>query len=163
VAELSIRRMVLADVSAVSGMEEAIFSDPWSRNVFVREARGGEDTWARVAVTERGEVVGYMVAWFVADEVHLANLAVHPDHRRRGLGQRFLTELEDRGRDREARMVVLEVRRSNAEAQALYRKFGYYPVSIRRRYYADNREDAVVMIKPLTEAGRIPAAPDLES
>jgi ribosomal-protein-alanine N-acetyltransferase len=162
-ADIVIRRMVLADVSAVAGMEQEIFSDPWSRNVFVREARGGEDTWTRVAVTARGEVVGYMVAWFVADEVHLANLAVHPDHRRGGLGRRFLEELEDRGRQREARMVVLEVRRSNAAAQTLYRTLGYYPITIRRRYYADNREDAVVMIKPLTEAGRIAPAPDPES
>jgi ribosomal-protein-alanine N-acetyltransferase len=99
--------------------------------------------------------VGYLVAWFVADEVHLANLAVVPDVRRRGLAQRFLGELESEGRRREARMVILEVRRSNAAAQGLYRKNGYYTVSIRRRYYRDNHEDALVMIKPLSESGRI--------
>jgi len=155
-AGIVIRPMRRGDVEQVARLEREIFSDPWSGAVFAREARGEPGTWCRVAVSADGRVEGYLVAWLVADEVHLANVAVRPECRRHGLAQRFLDELEAEGRKRDARLVLLEVRRSNEEAQSLYRKNGFYIVSVRRRYYRDNHEDALVMIKPLTEAGRIP-------
>jgi len=151
----AIRPMRPADVEQVARLEREVFTDPWSGAVFAREARGGEGSWCRVAVSSEGRVEGYLIAWFVADEVHLANVAVHPERRRRGLAQRFLDELEGEGRKRHARVVLLEVRRSNTEAQALYEKNGFYAISVRRRYYRDNHEDALVMVKPLSEAGRI--------
>jgi ribosomal-protein-alanine N-acetyltransferase len=91
------------------------------------------------------------VAWFVADEVHLANVAVAPDMRRRGLAQRFLGELLEAGTARGSRIVVLEVRRSNVAAQALYQRNGFFTVMIRRGYYRNDKEDALVMIKHLEE------------
>lgn len=154
-SELVIRSMRPTDVEQVAMLERDVFTDPWSGAVFAREARGGRDSWCRVAVSPEGRVEGYLIAWFVVDEVHLANVAVRPESRRRGLAQRFLDELERQGRRRDARVVLLEVRRSNAEAQALYEKNGFYTISVRRRYYRDNHEDALVMIKPLSEAGRI--------
>jgi ribosomal-protein-alanine N-acetyltransferase len=151
-----IREMNRNDAAPIARIERSIFTDPWSEGMFRDEVERSGASWDRVAVDEATQaIVGYLVAWFVADEVHLANLAVVPDVRRRGLAQRFLGELESEGRRREARMVILEVRRSNAAAQGLYRKNGYYTVSIRRRYYRDNHEDALVMIKPLSESGRI--------
>jgi ribosomal-protein-alanine N-acetyltransferase len=98
-----------------------------------------------------------MVAWFVADEAHLANIAVAPLARRRGLAQRLLDELVAESVRREARMVLLEVRRSNHAAQAFYRKNGFYLAGVRHRYYRDNGEDALIMVKPLNESGRLPA------
>jgi ribosomal-protein-alanine N-acetyltransferase len=81
---------------------------------------------------------------------------VAPRHRRRGLAQKLLDEMIVEGTERGARLVTLEVRRSNQSAQGLYRKNGFYTVMIRRAYYRDNQEDALVMVKPLSEAGRIP-------
>jgi ribosomal-protein-alanine N-acetyltransferase len=148
-----VRALEAEDAVKVAELERSMFSDPWSEDTFRQEARGGPAGWSRVAVEAgTGEIVAYLVAWFVADEVHLANVAVVPRVRRRGLAQRLLDELESEGRRREARMVILEVRRSNQAAQELYRRNGYYSVSIRRRYYRDNREDALVMIKPLGDA-----------
>jgi ribosomal-protein-alanine N-acetyltransferase len=153
-----VRNLVIADADAISHLERSIFTDPWSKSVFLREARlAGESHNRVIADSGSGEVLAYSIAWFVADEVHLANVAVRPEARRRGLAQHLLDDLEAEARQKDARMIVLEVRRSNHSAQELYRKNGFYPVSVRRRYYQDNREDALVMIKPLHESGRIAA------
>jgi ribosomal-protein-alanine N-acetyltransferase len=143
------------DVAQIVALEKRIFPDPWSAEAFAGEAAPDPNRWARVAVTETDEVAAYLIAWFVADEVHLGNVAVSPEHRRRGVGQRLLDELIEAGRRRRARLVTLEVRRSNRSAQLLYRKNGFYTVMIRRGYYRD-REDALVMIKPLNDSGRVP-------
>lgn len=157
--DVVIRGMERKDAAVVARLERTIFTDPWSEGMFRDEADRTAPSWNRVAVeAATGRVVGYLVAWFVADEVHLANVAVVPEQRRRGLAQRFLDELETEGRRRKARMVVLEVRRSNTAAQGLYRKNGYATVSIRRRYYRDNHEDALVMVKPLSGQERAPGA-----
>ncbi len=155
---IEIRRFRRPDVDAVTELEKLIFPDPWNKNAFRREAEGSREGWSRVAVDgATKKVVGYMVAWVVADEAHLANLAVAPGERRRGVAQRFLDDLIAESKLRQARMIVLEVRRSNVAAQTLYRRNGFYTTMIRREYYRDNREDALVMVKPLNEAGRIPA------
>lgn len=150
-----IRRMELGDVPRVAALEQRIFPDPWSSDAFAHEARAGHSAWPRVVVDEAGNLAGYLVGWFVADEAHLANLAVDPDLRRRGLAERLVIDLVNEAVERGARMVVLEVRRSNAAAQSLYEKHGFYTVSVRKRYYRDNGEDALIMIKPLNPAGRI--------
>lgn len=154
---VEIRRFRRSDVDAVTELEKLIFPDPWTRNAFRREAEWGRENWSRVAVDPATRsVLGYMVAWVVADETHLANLAVAPAARRRGVAQRFLDDLIAESARRRSRMIVLEVRRSNVAAQALYRRNGFYTTMIRHEYYRDNREDALVMVKPLNEAGHIP-------
>lgn len=156
--EVVTRNLVVSDVDSVARMEKSIFSDPWSRRVFAREAQLGDESYNRVAVDRKtGEILAYLVAWFVADELHLANIAVALSARRQGLAQRFLDEMEMEARRRAVRTIVLEVRRSNIAAQTLYKKNGFYTITVRRRYYQDNREDALVMVKPLNEAGTIPA------
>lgn len=151
-----VRNLVIADVDAISHLEHSIFTDPWPKSVFLREARLADESHNRViADPDNGEVLAYSIAWFVADEVHLANMAVKPSARRRGFARCLLEDLEVESRLRGARMIVLEVRRSNQSAQELYRRNGFYPVSVRRRYYQDNREDALVMIRPLQESGRL--------
>jgi ribosomal-protein-alanine N-acetyltransferase len=154
VGEILLRKLVVSDVDTVAALERSIFTDPWSRSVFMREAQLGDDSWNRVAVDEvSGRILGYLVAWFVADEVHLANVGVDPDLRRGGLAQQLLDEMIEEGSRRGARLVLLEVRRSNIVAQAFYEKNGFSTVTVRRRYYQDNREDALVMIKPLSDEG----------
>jgi ribosomal-protein-alanine N-acetyltransferase len=152
-----VRSMESRDVPAVVGLEREIFPDPWSRDAFQHEITLGGTAWCRVLLDEdREEVLGYLVAWFVADEVHLGNIAVAPWARRRGLAGRLLAELLAEGRRRGARLVTLEVRRSNRDAQALYRREGFTTVGIRRGYYEKNREDALVMELTLDGGGATP-------
>ncbi len=157
-----LRPMTRKDLDRVAQLETGIFPDPWSRKAFEHEVLAGSISWPRVAEdATSGVILAYMVAWFAADEVHLANLAVAPAARRRGLAQAMLDSLIAEGRRRRARMVLLEVRRSNAAAKRLYRKNGFYTLMVRGEYYRDNKEDALVMIKPLDESGVLRIRKDL--
>ena len=97
----------------------------------------------------RERVLGYIVFWLVHDEVHVLNVATALEARRRGVGRALMTEAEESGRQRGARLSTLEVRRSNLPALALYRDLGYRQVGVRPNYYAEEREDAIVMVKQL--------------
>jgi len=90
-------------------------------------------------------IVGFAGLWLMVDEGHVTTIAVHPDHRRHGVGELMLSSLIDIAYDIGARVVTLEVRVTNASAQALYRKYGFREAGIRRRYYSDNDEDALIM------------------
>jgi ribosomal-protein-alanine N-acetyltransferase len=156
------RMMEPADVPAVAELERSVFGDPWPEAAFIREIEEVRTSWPRVAVdAETGEIIAYLVGWFIADEAHLANIAVAPRSRRQGLAQQLVNELIEEGQKRDSRFIVLEVRRSNRAAKAFYGKNGFYPVTVRSRYYRDNGEDAIVMVKPLKESGRIPPAKGL--
>ena len=151
--DVVVRPMESRHVPAVTALEREIFPDPWSRDAFLHEITLGREGWCRVAEDEDAEeVVGYLVSWFVVDEVHLGNLAVAPWARRRGVGGRLLDALLAEARRRRARLVTLEVRRSNVGAQALYRREGFTTVMVRKGYYQKNREDALVMVKMLDAA-----------
>jgi ribosomal-protein-alanine N-acetyltransferase len=91
------------------------------------------------------KVLGFAGLWFMADEAHLANIAVRVNHRRRGIGELLLIAVINLAIEQKARFITLEVRASNKEAQALYRKYGLIEVGTRRGYYMDNKEDAVIM------------------
>jgi ribosomal-protein-alanine N-acetyltransferase len=97
-----------------------------------------------VARGEEGGIAGYAVYWLAGPECHILNIAVHPEMRRRGVGSQIMDRILEDARRFECEEVVLEVRRSNLPAIKLYRKFGFVPILIRRRYYSDN-EDAIVM------------------
>jgi [ribosomal protein S18]-alanine N-acetyltransferase len=105
--------------------------------------------WAFLdVVRDRGDrrVVAFTNYWVVADEVHLLNLATHPRARRAGHASRLLAHVIAYGREHRCRFVTLEVRRSNADALRLYKRFGFRPVGVRPGYYAENQEDAIVML-----------------
>jgi [ribosomal protein S18]-alanine N-acetyltransferase len=111
-----------------------------------------ERPWARIWVareTEPGStakrVAGYLVAWHVADELHVMNVATHADRRRRGIGRALVDSAVAYARARRVRHALLEVRRSNRPAIALYRSVGFFAMGVRTRYYADD-EDAVEMV-----------------
>jgi ribosomal-protein-alanine N-acetyltransferase len=97
------------------------------------------------------EPAGFALAWHAADEVHLLDLAVDPDARRRGVGRRLVEAVLGYARETSARLVLLEVRRSNEAAIALYRSAGFSEIGVRRGYYSDNGEDAVEMNVELSE------------
>jgi ribosomal-protein-alanine N-acetyltransferase len=139
-----IARMALEHVDGVVSIERAAFSSPWSRASFERECLDeGATSWVAL---KGGRVVGYLVSWVVCDELHIGNIAVAPSEQGRGVGRMLLDQaLADAAR-RGATLATLEARESNLRAIRLYEHFAFRPVAIRKRYYADTGEDAIVMI-----------------
>ena len=143
-SSLRIDRMRSEDLDEVLEIERASFTMPWSRGAFLYEME--RNRVARCWVTrESRSVVGYLCLWEIVDEVHITNVAVHPSHRRRGIGRSMLAGVIEDARRRAVRVVALEVRPSNFEARMLYESFGFRVVGRRRGYYWDTGEDALVM------------------
>lgn len=148
-AEPVIRPMEMRDIDVIAQMEQQIFTLPWSRDSFRRELE--ENIVARYLVLEDDEkILAYGGIWLVIDEAHVTNIAVHPDARGKGYGERITRALMKLAADTCMGMITLEVRRSNAVAQALYHKVGFLDVGYRKRYYEDNQEDALIMYAPLS-------------
>jgi ribosomal-protein-alanine N-acetyltransferase len=144
VPSLSIERMHPADLPDVLVIERASFSMPWSRGAFLYEIEQNQVARCWVG-RDDGRIVGYICLWEVADELHVTNVAVHPDARRRGIARALLESVFARARVVGSRIVILEVRPSNTEAIPLYESFGFRVVGRRRGYYYDTGEDALVM------------------
>jgi ribosomal-protein-alanine N-acetyltransferase len=136
------------DLEAVLAIENAIYSHPWTRGNFTDSLRAGYDcrTWR-----QDGELVGYFILMAAAGEAHLLNLSIAARHQRSGHGRALLREATELARRRGARSVFLEVRPSNLAAQALYTRFGFRRIAVRRGYYPahSGREDALVLTLPL--------------
>lgn len=140
---------------------EATFSAPWTREMFLQELRQREEmSYSMVGLVE-GRVIAYALSWFVADEVHIVNLAVHPQWRRRGVARYLMREVFDCALRRGMAIATLEVRFHNRAAIGLYESMGFRQVAIRKNYYADNGEDALVMLTELVST-QVPANPDGE-
>ena len=143
--------MRLADLDQVMEIERLSFPNPWSRQIFIEEL---EREWAHLEVvrerTGRGQrVVAFCNYWLVRDEVHILNIASHPQERRKGHAARLLAHVIEFARRHGCRYITLEVRRSNHGAIKLYRSYGFRPVGIRPNYYVEDREDAIVMLLDL--------------
>ena len=141
--ELTIVPMARQDLDRVVAIERQSFPTSWQRDAYEREL---VNVNARYLVAKVGvEVVGFGGMWVISPEAHITTLAVAPEHRRRGIGERLLAALLEAAADMGATRVTLEVRESNAEARALYDKYGFQAVAYMRGYYPDTGEDAVVM------------------
>jgi [ribosomal protein S18]-alanine N-acetyltransferase len=139
-----IRRMLLEDVPAVHAIDILSFSLPWPERSFRFELT--ENQVARGWVAEMdGRIAAMLVLWFIVDEAHIATIAVHPDYRRRGIGEQVLLHALLSVQDEGARRAFLEVRAGNAAAQAMYVKYGFIVDGRRLKYYRDNNEDAILM------------------
>jgi ribosomal-protein-alanine N-acetyltransferase len=153
-AKLEIRRMKPDDLEEVMVIERVAFPHPWSTELFRREL---EHDWSTILVSveplspldERERITGFLIYWLVHDEVHILNVAVAPEHRRKGIARALLQEAEKRAHAANAALMTLEVRRSNHGALDLYRQFDYRAVGVRPNYYVDEGEDAIVMVKEL--------------
>jgi [ribosomal protein S18]-alanine N-acetyltransferase len=161
--------MTLADLDEVMAIERVAFSAPWSMRAYRYEITENEHSTMHVvrpaprsngwlgqlayqlSLTKRGPVLGYAGFWLLVDDAHIATIAVHPRWRGRGLGELLLLSLFDRGAEQGARRATLEVRVSNQAALGLYHKYGFEIASRRRHYYADNNEDAYIMVTPSFE------------
>ena len=144
-SECLIRRMTLADLDAVTAIEQATFPTPWSRDSFQQELE--RNVAARYLVAEvEGMVIGYAGAWVILDESHITNIAIEESQRGNGYGrvltQALMQYLANLGAD----YATLEVRKSNIRAQNLYKSLGFIALGVRKRYYEDNQEDAIIMV-----------------
>lgn len=129
-------------------LENLSFKIPWSRQSITEEIT--QNKAAVYFCAETGEkAVGYAGMWQVCDEGHITNIAVHPEFRNSGVGSALMEALLHAAGERGIVALTLEVRRSNLSAQALYRKYGFEDGGMRKAYYADNNEDAIIMWKHL--------------
>lgn len=131
-------------IDGVWEVEKLAFSTPWSKEAFTKEVT--ENNFAFYLVVLDGEkVVAYVGSWIIIDECHITNVAVHPDFRKQGIAHQLLEILIDTLRLRGTMAITLEVRVSNKPAQLLYKKLGFEENGIRKGYYSDNNEDAIIM------------------
>jgi ribosomal-protein-alanine N-acetyltransferase len=147
-AAVEIRRLTYADLPQVVAIERRAFTTPWSLAMFVLEL--SKPSGICLAAMVDNELTGYLVCSRYDTVWHLMNIAVEPERRRRGIAAALMGALLERVG--EHAQVTLEVRRSNLGAVALYERFGFRSAGVRRRYYADNGEDAVIMWR--TPGGR---------
>jgi ribosomal-protein-alanine N-acetyltransferase len=143
-ASLLLDRMRSDDLDDVVAIERVSFTLPWSRGAFLYEME--QNRVARCWVMrEDHRVVGYLCLWEIGEEIHITNVAVHPEFRRRGIARTLLCAVLDDARHRGLRVIALEVRPSNREARTLYDSLGFRAVGRRKGYYYDTGEDALVM------------------
>ncbi len=143
-SEIIIRRMTMADVDGVAAVEAATFPTPWSRDAFASEMN---NVAARYLVAEKeGKIIGFAGAWIILDESHVTNIAVLKEERGQGVGRRLTEGLMQYLSNLGAAYATLEVRKSNEVAQNLYVSLGFIKLGVRKRYYEDNGEDALIMV-----------------
>jgi len=138
--------MELSDIEDILVVEKLSFSIPWSRDSFEKEIVDNNLAIYLVAKVNE-KAVGYIGMWKVLNEGHITNVAVHPEFRHQGIGDQLVSELLSLCEKENIDLVTLEVRKSNQNAIKLYEKHGFVAEGIRKAYYQDNKEDAIIMWK----------------
>jgi len=160
---VTIRRMTVADVPQAHEIEVATFAMPWSLQSMTDELERNACARYLVAVDETGAVIAYGGAWMIFDEGHVTNVAVAKNRRGEGIGRQLMTALMQYAANLGVQYLTLEVRKSNQIAQNLYRSLGFVELAVRKRYYEDNGEDALLMVcdhmPPIDEDFSEPSAP----
>jgi ribosomal-protein-alanine N-acetyltransferase len=155
---VTLEPMTLEDLDDVLAIERASFQTPWSRAAFRYELT--QNRVARCAVARRGRrLAGYLCLWEIGHEIHVTNLATHPDLRRHGIARVLLGAVLQDARGRGVDLAFLEVRPTNVEALGLYERFGFRVIGRRKGYYFDTGEDALVMEARLSAEPSESAAP----
>jgi ribosomal-protein-alanine N-acetyltransferase len=135
----------LDQIDAVLAIEEASFTNPWTREMYLAELENPGVSFCFLANDAAGHPIGFCSFWRVLDELHINNLAVVPERRRTGVASALLTFVLEEGARLGARRATLEVRRSNDAARYLYEQFGFTVAGVRRAYYTRPVEDALVL------------------
>jgi [ribosomal protein S18]-alanine N-acetyltransferase len=139
--------MVPADLDEVMAIERTSFRYPWSSNFFLEEL---QVVCARSIMAQvNDKIVGYVLFWLLPEEIDIHNIAVHTDFRRQRVGQTLLHQVVEQARSRNSARVTLEVRVSNIAAQKLYDSVGFVSQGLRKGYYSNDGEDAVIMVLEL--------------
>ena len=142
---VELRKLELRDLDAIERIERESYPTPWSRSMFASELAKPSSLSLGAFDAERGDLVGYLIISRYVDAWHVMNVAVTPRFRRRGIARLLLDRLFEVTATDERRGYTLEVRVSNEGAIELYGKLGFKPRGVRRGYYTDNREDALIM------------------
>ena len=150
--EVELRRLELRDLNAIEEIERSAYPTPWSRSMFASELAKPSSLCLGAFEPETGSLIGYLIISRYVDAWHVMNVAVAPGHRRQGIASLLLNRLFELTAGRSRRGYTLEVRVSNAGAIKLYEELGFRARGVRRGYYTDNREDALIMWKdPVSE------------
>ncbi|MEI5909463.1 ribosomal protein S18-alanine N-acetyltransferase [Bacillus spongiae] len=148
--DYQLRLMNVNDVKKVMEVEKASFSVPWNEDAFYNELN--KNRFAQYMVLEiDNQIIGYCGMWLIIDEAHITNIAILPSYRGLRLGEGLMRYVMKYAVEKGATSMTLEVRLSNETAQSLYRKLGFQNGGIRKNYYRDNQEDALVMWVKLDE------------
>ena len=142
---MRIEKMTQAHVSQVAQLEALCFADPWSEKSVASELENKLSLW--LVALEEDRVAGYVGSQTVLGETDMMNVAVHPDFRRRGIAEGLILALVEELKAQDSHSLTLEVRSSNAPAQALYEKLGFAQVGLRKNYYRNPKEDACILQK----------------
>lgn len=149
---VELRRLLMRDLDRIDSIERQSYPTPWSRSMFAGELTKPSSICLGAFDLASDELAGYLVISRYVDAWHVMNVAVAPAQRRRGIATSLLERLFEVTAGRGRRGYTLEVRVSNADAIALYERLGFKPRGVRRGYYTDNREDALIMWKdPISE------------
>ncbi|MGB9587253.1 MAG: ribosomal protein S18-alanine N-acetyltransferase [Armatimonadota bacterium] len=138
-----IEQMRETDVEEVAELDKKCFPSPWSASAYRNEVHNPSAYYIVARMDDR--IIGYAGMWLIMDEAHITTIGVDPEFRGKGLGERILVSLLEEALHRGARRATLEVRKSNIVAQNLYHKYCFHAVAVRRGYYTNNGEDAIVM------------------
>jgi len=138
------RKMTIHDVNEVYEIEKQSFTLAWTKEAFEQEMLKNEFAYYVLAETQE-RVVGYCGMWLVMDEAHITNIAISPKERGRKFGEALMREAIETAKAQGAKLMTLEARVSNIAALNLYKKLGFQNGGIRKGYYTDNQEDAIVM------------------
>ena len=141
---ITVRPMVMTDVDGVMAVEHDSFLTPWSRSAFEEEL--AQNRLARyIVAVENDEIVGYAGTWLVINEAHVTNVAVSGQRRREGIGRLLMQKLMELARENDMESMTLEVRVSNSAARHLYQQLGFVEAGIRKNYYSETKEDALIL------------------
>lgn len=143
-SDIKFRKAEAGDAAEIAAIEELCFARPWSYQSIYEDLTANPRSLYTVAEV-KGHLVGYGGLWHILDEGHITNIAVTPDMRRRHIGQRVVAFLIEEAQREGISRYTLEVRPSNEAAVSMYRKLGFEPAGIRKNYYEDNGEDALIM------------------
>lgn len=146
---LIIEEMKENDIDGVFEVEKNCFEDYWSKDSFKKELSNNLAKYLVAKIDNK--VVGYVGIWFVVDEGHITNVAVHEDYRGQKIGDYLIKELVQVCKNNKIISMTLEVRASNVVAQNLYKKYGFKMAGIRKEYYSNNKEDAIIMWNDIKE------------
>ena len=142
-SNLEIREFNINDIEELYEVELTSFTDPWSKESFKDELNNEIAHYLVGSINNK--VVAYIGAWFILDEAHITNVAVKSDFRRQKIAKQLITAFIVLAKKHQITSITLEVRASNIPAQSLYQQFGFEKQGLRKRYYADNNEDAIIM------------------
>lgn len=149
--EFLIKPMAADDIDQIMEIENVSFPTPWHKKIFEMELKKPRTLHS---VCKTGDkVVGYLISWMLYDEIHILNVAVHPDFRRNGIANELIDHTIKHFINKGAITVILEVRSSNKAAQKLYEKLGFITLRERKKYYTDTGENALVMMLDLSRGG----------